>query len=333
MGLSSVASPWWWAGFGALVLALLALDLGVFHRRDQAMTPRQALAWSGFWIALALLFGVGVFLRFGAERGEEFLAGYLVEYSLSVDNLFVFVAVFGALRIPAALQRRVLFWGILSALVLRAAMILAGAALLERFHWLMYAFGGLLLLTGLKLWWRRREEAGAEAGPALRWVRRLVPSTPELRGSAFLVRENGRWLATPLLLALMAIEVADVVFAVDSIPAVFGVTRDPFIVFTSNVFAILGLRSLYFALAALVDRFTHLKAGLALVLVFVGAKMVAAGWVKVPAAISLAVITGILAAAVAASLWRPRAARPAGPEGAGEPGGTGGSGRSRREAA
>jgi len=313
MGLSSVASPAWWAGFGALVLLLLALDLGVFHRRERVVAPREALAWSGFWIGLALLFGLGVFLRFGAERGEEFLAGYLVEKSLSVDNLFVFVVLFGALRIPAALQHRVLFWGILSALVLRGAMIFAGAALLARFHWLMYVFGGLLLLTGVKLWRKRREEAGAEAGPVLRWVRRLVPSTPELRGKAFLVREGGRWLATPLLVALVAIELTDVVFAVDSIPAVFAVTQDPFIVFTSNVFAILGLRSLYFALAGLMDRFTHLKAGLALVLVFVGAKMVAAGWVKVAPAASLGVIALILAVAVAASLWRPRRGAAAAP--------------------
>ena len=308
MGLSSVASPAWWAGFGALVLVLLALDLGVFHRRDRAVAPREALAWSGFWIALALLFGLGVFLRFGAERGEEWLAAYLVEESLSIDNLFVFAVLFAALRIPAALQHRVLFWGILSAVVLRGLMILAGSALLTRFHWLMYVLGGLLLLTGVKLWLKRQEEAGSEAGGMLRWARRLIPSTSQLRGRAFLVREGGRWRATPLLVALVAIEITDVIFAVDSIPAVFAVTQDPFIIFTSNIFAILGLRSLYFALAGLVDRFTHLKAGLSLVLVFVGVKMIAAGWVKIPAAASLGVIAAILAGSVAASLWRPRRA-------------------------
>jgi tellurite resistance protein TerC len=313
---ATIGTPWLWAGFVAFVLAMLALDLGVFHRKDHVVRTREALAWSGVWIALALLFGGGVFVWFGPEPGIEYLTGYLIEKSLSVDNLFVFVVVFAALGIPAVYQHRVLFWGILSALVLRAGMILGGAALLHRFHWLIYVFGGFLVLTGLKLFRQRSEPQDPERSPAIRLVRRLVPSTSRLDGPAFFTRENGRRVATPLFLALAAVEFTDVVFAVDSIPAIFAVTDDPFIVFTSNVFAILGLRSLYFALAGMVERFIYLKTGLAAVLVFVGLKMIAAGWVKVPAAASLLVVLGILAAAVVASLWRtrPGAGAPAEPK-------------------
>jgi len=328
--LTTIASPWMWAGFVVFVLAVLALDLGVFHRKDHVIGTREALAWSGVWAALALAFGAGVFWRFGSDRGWEFLAGYLIEKSLSVDNLFVFVVLFGALGIPPIYQHRVLFWGILSALVLRAAMILGGAALLARFHWLIYVFGGFLLATGVKLWLQRGAESHPERGLAMRLVQRIVPSTSRFDGHAFFTRENGRRVATPLFLALVAIEATDVVFAVDSIPAIFAVTDDPFIVFTSNLFAILGLRSLYFALARFVDRFTYLKAGLAAVLVFVGAKMIASGWVKVAPFVSLGVIAAILGAAVAASLLRerlaaraegvrPSPAAPAAPPGAAPP--------------
>jgi tellurite resistance protein TerC len=295
-----------WAGFVAFVVAMLALDLGVLNRKAHVVGPREALGWSAAWVGLALAFGAWVFFQFGAAKGEEFLAGYLVEKSLSVDNLFVFVVLFAALGIPRALQHRVLFWGILSALVLRAAMIVGGAALLDRFHWLLYVFGGFLLFTGVKLWRHRAEAEDPGAGKVLALVRRLVPSTPRLDGQAFFVREGGRWVATPLFLALASIEVADVVFAVDSIPAVFAVTSDPFVVFTSNIFAILGLRALYFLLADMVGRFAYLKTGLSAVLVFVGAKMLVAGWVKVPPAASLSVIAGILAVSVGASLWRTR---------------------------
>jgi tellurite resistance protein TerC len=295
-----------WAGFVAFVVAMLALDLGVLNRKAHVVGPREALGWSAAWVGLALAFGAWVFFQFGAAKGEEFLAGYLVEKSLSVDNLFVFVVLFAALGIPRALQHRVLFWGILSALVLRAAMIVGGAALLDRFHWLLYVFGGFLLFTGVKLWRHRAEAEDPGAGKVLALVRRLVPSTPRLEGQAFFVREGGRWVATPLFLALASIEVADVVFAVDSIPAVFAVTSDPFVVFTSNIFAILGLRALYFLLADMVGRFAYLKTGLSAVLVFVGAKMLVAGWVKVPPAASLSVIAGILAVSVGASLWRTR---------------------------
>ena len=306
-GVESVGTPGAWIGFVTFVVAMLALDLGVLNRKAHVVGPREALAWSALWVGMALGFAALVFVHFGAARGEEFLAAYLVEKSLSVDNLFVFVVLFGALGIPRELQHRVLFWGILSALVLRAAMIVGGAALLQRFHWLIYVFGCFLLFTGVKLWRHRADAEDPGAGRVLGWVRKVVPSTPKLSGSAFFVHEGGRWLATPLFLGLASIEIADVAFAVDSIPAVFAVTNDPFIVFTSNIFAILGLRALYFLLADLVGRFAFLKAGLSAVLVFVGVKMLVAAWIKIPPAASLSVIAGILTMAVAASVWRNRA--------------------------
>jgi len=307
-------SPWLWGSFAMVILALLALDLGVFHRREHVVRPREALAWSAVWIALALAFGAALWASRGPDPAEEYLAGWLIEKSLSVDNLFVFVVVFGALGIPAAHQHRVLFWGIVAALAMRAAMIWGGAALLARFHWLVYVFGAFLVLTGVRLWMHRRDAPPPDGGLLARLVRRVLPSTPNLHGRRFLVREGGRLVATPLLVALVIVELSDVVFAVDSIPAIFAVTDDPFIVFTSNVFAMLGLRSLYFLLAGLVDRFSHLKTGLAAVLVFVGAKMAAADWVKIPPAPSLAIIASLLGAAVALSLLRTRAAQ-AGAEG------------------
>lgn len=316
--MHSVGTPWAWAGFVAAVVALLALDLGVFHREDRAPSAREALAWTGAWIGAALAFGALVWWRWGATVGLEYLTGYLVEKSLSVDNLFVFVVVFGALGIPAAYQRRVLFWGIFGALGLRAGMIAGGAALLARFSWLVHVFGGFLVLTAVRLFLARAEAPHPERSPAFRLVRRLVATTSRLDGHAFVVREGGRRVATPLLVALLGIELGDVVFALDSIPAVFGVTRDPFVVFTSNVFAILGLRSLYFAVARLVDRFRYLKIGLSAVLAFVGAKMLAAPWIHVHAAASLAIVAALLGAAIAASAVRPR--RAAGSSARGSPG-------------
>jgi len=295
-------------GFLAFVLAMLALDLGLFHRREHVVGTREALAWSGVWVALALAFGAGVWWFSGGEKGMEFLSAYLVEKSLSVDNVFVFSAIFGALGIPALYQHRVLFWGILSALVLRAAMIVGGVALLERFHWLTWAFAALLVLTGVKLWVKRAEAPSLEGSRALRLARRLVPATDGLRGKRFLVREGGRWLATPLLLALVLVEGADIVFAVDSIPAVFAVTTDTFVVFTSNVFAILGLRSLYFLLAGFVDKLVYLRPALAAILVLVGAKMGLATVYPVPVAASLGAIAAILTAAVVLSLRHARRA-------------------------
>jgi len=306
MPAEPIGSPGLWAGFVAFVLAMLALDLGVFHRKAHVVGVREALTWSIVWVALACVFGAGVWSKFGSERGLEYFTGYLIEKSLSIDNVFVFVVIFASLGIPAIHQHRVLFWGILSALVMRAAMIFAGSALLARFHWLIYAFGAFLVLTGVKLFLHRDRPQRPEDSFAMRLVRRLVPSTDRLDGARFFTRVDGRLLATPLFLALVLVEITDVIFAVDSVPAIFAVTNDPFIVFTSNVFAILGLRSLYFLLADLADRFRYLKTGLAAVLVFVGAKMSAVEVVKIPPLVSLAVVAGILAASVVASVLRPR---------------------------
>ncbi|HET8538858.1 MAG TPA: TerC family protein [Anaeromyxobacter sp.] len=297
---------WEWVGFLGIVVALLAVDLGVFHRKDHVIRPREALRWSLVWVALALAFGAFVWVRHGSDPALLYLTGYVVEESLSVDNMFVFVVIFGALGIPPLYQRRVLFWGILSALVLRGAMIGAGAALLHRFHWIIYVFGGFLVLTGVKLLVTGGHAPHPEKSAAFRALSRLVPSTPRLDGNRFFTRENGRRVATPLFFALALIEISDIVFAVDSIPAIFAITDDPFIVFTSNIFAILGLRSLYFVLASFVERFTYLKPSLAFVLLFVGAKMSATDVVKIHPAVSLAVIVGILGTGVVASVLRAR---------------------------
>ena len=302
-----------WGVFGVLVLGMLALDLGVFHRKEHVVRPREALAWSGVWIALSLVFAGFVWLRHGPDSGLEFLTGYVIEKSLSVDNIFVFVVIFGALGIPALHQHRVLYWGILTALVLRGAMIAGGAALLARFHWVIYVFGGFLVLTGAKLIFGRGGPSHPTEGSIYRVLTRVVPATPRFHGQAFFTVENGKRVATPLFFALVLIELSDVVFAVDSIPAIFAVTQDPFIVFTSNIFAILGLRSLYFLLAGVVERFTYLKPSLALVLLFVGAKMLLADVVKIHPAVSLAVVLLILAAGIVASAVKARRAGPSAP--------------------
>jgi tellurite resistance protein TerC len=302
----SVGTPVLWGAFVALVLLFLALDLGLFHRRDERISVRDALTWTVLWVALALGFNLLVAHWFGPVHAAEFLTGYLIEKSLSVDNLFVFLLIFTSLQIPARLQHRVLFWGILTALVLRAAMILAGTALLARFHWLLYAFGAFLAFTGTRL--LVSQQGGApdpEQGAIFRLLRRAIPVTHELHGRHFLARQGGRWLATPLLLALVLIEVSDVVFALDSIPAIFGVTLDPFIIFTSNIFAILGLRSLFFALSSALDRFVHLGRGLGLVLLFIGAKMLVEPWLRIDQWTSLAVVAVLLLGSVAVSLRWP----------------------------
>ena len=304
--MESVATSELWAGFVAFVVAMLALDLGVFHRRARAVGTREALLWSGVWVALALAFAAVIWWAWGSERGLEFLTGWLIEKSLSVDNLFVFAIVFASLGIPAVHQHRVLFWGILSALVLRALMIFAGAAMLGRFHWLVYVFGAFLVVTGFRLFLERGRESHPERSWPMRLAGRLIPSTPRLHGERFFAGENGRRVATPLFTSLLMVEGTDVVFAVDSIPAIFAITQDPFIVFTSNIFAILGLRSLYFLLAGLLERFRYLKVGLAAVLVFVGAKLAAVDFVKLPPLASLAVIALLLGGAVAASWLRAR---------------------------
>ena len=303
--LTSIGTPALWMGFVALVVALLAIDLGVFHRKDREISAREALSWTAVWILLALAFDGLLWWRAGATTALDFLTAYLVEKSLSIDNLFVFVLVFGTLRIPPRLQHRVLFWGILGALVLRGAMILAGTALLTRFGWLVQVFGAFLLVAGARLLLQREAEpAPLDRTLAFRAFRRVFPTTHRLDGHRFVTRDLGRWAATPLLLALFLVESSDIVFALDSVPAALGVTLDPFVVFTSNVFAILGLRSLYFAVARLLGRFEYLKVGLALVLGFIGAKMLAAPVVHVPPAVSLAIVLALLGGAVVASLVR-----------------------------
>lgn len=306
MTIETIGTPQLWIGFTAFVLVLLALDLGVFHRKTHEVSMREALGWSIVWIGLALGFMVAIGVWFGVERAEEFLAGFLIEKALAVDNLFVFAVIFSSFAVPPALQHRVLFWGILGALVMRALFIWLGAALLQQFHWVMYVFGGFLVLTGIKLLLQQEKELHPEQHPLVRLFKRLVPTVPDYHGTRFFLREKGRWYATPLLIVLLVIEGTDVVFAVDSIPAIFAVTSDPFIVYTSNIFAILGLRSLYFLLAGVIGKFHYLKVGLALVLAFVGVKMLLLDVYKIPIEISLLVIITLLGGAVAASLLWPR---------------------------
>jgi tellurite resistance protein TerC len=308
MPVESVGTPGLWLGFTIFVLALLALDLGVFHRRAHAVGYKEALGWSAFWVSLALGFALLVHRSFGAQPALEFLTGYLIEEALSVDNMFVFLVVFRYFAVPAELQHGVLFWGILGALVMRGIFILAGAALIERFHVLIYVFGGFLLLTGIKLLRDQDAEVDPERNPVRRFFARFVPLVKEYRGQRFLVREGGRVLATPLLLVLAVVEATDVVFAVDSIPAIFGITTDPFIVYTSNVFAILGLRSLFFVLAGAMSRFHLLKLALGLVLAFVGIKMLVADFVEIPILASLSVVAALFGGAIVLSLLFPRRA-------------------------
>ncbi len=302
--IESVGSLWLWVGFNVFVLALLALDLGVFHRNAHEVSLREASVWSVVWVSLALLFNAGIWYFQGSQPALEFFTGYLIEKSLSVDNIFVFALIFSYFHVPAKYQHRVLFWGILGALVLRAFFIVVGAALLAKFHWIIYIFGAFLILTGLKMALFRGTELDPSKNPVLRLVRRIFPVTDDYRGEKFFVREKGKLFATPLFLVLALVESTDVVFAVDSIPAIFAVTRDPFLVYTSNVFAILGLRSLYFLLAGVMGKFSYLKLGLAIVLIFVGVKMTIASWIKIPIALSLGVIGGVILLSILASLWK-----------------------------
>jgi tellurite resistance protein TerC len=302
MFLHSIGSPALWAGFLIFVLAMLALDLGLFHRKDHAIGFREALLWSGIWIALSLLFGAGITLGFGMQKGLEFFTGYVIEKALSIDNLFVFLVIFSAFQVQAALQHRVLFWGIMGALLLRGVFILAGGAFLESFHWAIYIFGAILLATGVRLLVRRDAEMHPERNPVTRLFSRVLPLALDYRGPRFMIVRQGRRLFTTLFLALVTVEVTDVIFAVDSIPAVFAVTTDPFIVFTSNIFAILGLRSLYFLLAGVMEKFRYLKLGLAGVLLFVGAKMLLSGVLTIPIGLSLGVIAIMIGGSIAISL-------------------------------
>jgi tellurite resistance protein TerC len=300
------ASVTWWVLFNVFVLAMLALDLGVFHRKAHEVHLREALAWTGVWVTLALLFNAGLWYWQGGTVALQFLTGYFIEKALSVDNIFVFVLIFSAFGVPAAYQHRVLFWGILGALVMRASLITAGIVLIQRFHWVIYVFGAFLVITGIKMAVTENEEVHPERNPVLKLFRRLVPVTPTYEGQHFIVTRGGRRYATPLLLVLVLVETSDLIFAFDSIPAVLAITTDPFIVYTSNVFAILGLRALYFALAGVVRMFHYLHYGLSFVLVFVGVKMLIVDWYKIPVAASLGVIALLLTAAVIASIAWPK---------------------------
>ncbi|WP_396222935.1 TerC family protein [Gemmatimonas sp.] len=301
----------WWIGFNVMVLFLLALDLGVFNRKAHAVSVKEALGWSALWVSLAIGFGLWIGQSMGRQSMLEFYAGYLVEQALSVDNLFVFILIFGYFRVPQELQHRVLFWGILGALLMRGAMIGAGAILLAQFHWIIYLFGAFLVYTGFKMAFGGGSDIEPEQNPVIRMVRRFVPLTTKFHGEQFFVQEaiepGGalRRVATPLFVVLVLVETTDVVFAVDSIPAIFGVTRNPFLVYTSNVFAILGLRSLYFVLANVIGKFHLLKYGLSVVLAFVGVKMLLNDVRPIGIGVSLGVVAGVLVGSVLLSLVIP----------------------------
>jgi tellurite resistance protein TerC len=291
-----------WVGFNAFVLLMLALDLGVFHRKSHHVSVKEALVWTSVWIGLSLAFNFFIYYRFGEELAVQFLTGYLIEKSLSVDNIFVIILIFSYFRVPDEYQHKVLFLGILGALVMRAIFIFAGIELIHTFHWLIYIFGGFLVVTGIKMLFAKDVPMNADKNLFVKMVRRVIPVTEGYVGDKFFTRINGVLLATPLFLALIVIEGTDLIFAVDSIPAILAISDEPFIVYTSNIFAILGLRSLYFALAGIEKYFKYLKYGLALILVFVGTKMAIADLFKIPVEISLLVIAGILAISMIASV-------------------------------
>ena len=297
---------WVWVVFNLFVLAMLALDLGVLRRKSHEVGMKEALTWSAIWISLALLFNAGIYHFRGPQSGMEFLTGYLIEKALSVDNIFVFIMIFAYFKVPALYQHKVLFWGILGALVMRAICIAAGVKLLKEFHWLIYVFGAFLILTGIKMLTSHGKQIDPGKNPMLKLFRRIMPVTENFEGDRFFVRRDGRKWATPLFIALLFVEMSDLIFAVDSIPAILAITQDPFIVYTSNVFAILGLRSLYFALAGIMGMFHYLHYGLSAILVFVGTKMVIVDWYKIPVATSLGVVAGILVLSVVVSLMFPK---------------------------
>ncbi len=289
--------------FNLFVLLMLALDLGVFHRQAHAPSFREACAWYAVWVTLSIAFNVGLYLWRGAQPALEFLTGYILEVSLSMDNVFVFAVILSYMAVPVRYQHRVLFWGVVGALVMRAAFIAAGVALVSRFAWVLYAFGLFLAITGVRLLIQKQGEVHPERNPVLRAARNAFPLAEDYEGAAFFVRRSGKLLATPLLLVLVLIESTDVLFAVDSIPAIFSVTLDPFIVYTSNIFAILGLRSLYFVLAGAITKFRYLRSGLSIVLIFVGVKMLVVHFYKIHILISLGVICMILTSTIVGSVW------------------------------
>ena len=303
--MENVNMIWFWVGFNVFVLAMLALDLGVFHRKSHEVRFKEAMAWTGVWVVLALIFNAAVYYWWGAQAGLEFLTGYLIEKSLSIDNVFVFLLIFSYFKVPSKYQHEVLFWGILGALIFRASFIAVGITLLEHFHWLVYVFGAFLVFTGVKLALEKDKEIHPERNPVLRLFRRIMPVTEQYEEGKFFVRKNGRTWATPLFVVLLVIETTDVIFAIDSIPAILAITKDPFIVYTSNVFAILGLRALYFALAGIMRLFHHLHYGLAVILGFVGIKMILSDIYKIPIVVSLGFILSALALSIIASLLWP----------------------------
>lgn len=303
-------SIWLWIGFTVFVVLVLALDLGVFHRKAHVVTFKEAMTWVCVWVTLATIFGIGIWVMEGQEKSLEFFTGYLIEQSLSVDNVFVFALLFAHFKVPALYQHRVLFWGVLGAIVMRALMIGAGAALIHRFEWIIYIFGAFLIFTGWKMLAKKDEELHPEDNPLIKYIQRFMPVTPTYHGEKFTIRQNGRLYATPLLVVLICVEFSDVIFAVDSIPAIFAVTKDPFIVYTSNIFAIMGLRSLYFALGGMMNKFHYLGLALGIILIFIGIKMLLGHTpYKIDTSISLGVVVTILAAAIFASLRWPEKAK------------------------
>ncbi len=296
---------WLWAGFIAFVLAMLVIDLGIFNRKAHAIKMKEALIWCTIWISLAVLFCIGTYIYKGHQAGLEFLTGYLIELSLSLDNLFVFLLIFSYFRVAPTLQHKVLYWGILGALIMRAAMIAGGIALITKFHWIIYVFGAFLVFTGIKMLTSGDTEIHPDKNPIIRLARKLFPVTPQYHGDHFFARIDGRLFATPMFLVLLMIETTDLVFAVDSIPAILAITQDTFIVYTSNVFAILGLRSFYFALAGMFYKFRFLKVGLSIVLAYVGVKMLIADFFKIPTFISLGVIVVTIGTSILVSFLIP----------------------------
>lgn len=291
-----------WIGFNVFVLLMLVLDLGVFHRKSKEISVKEALTWTAIWIFISFLFNVFIYFHFGSEDAFEFFTGYVIEKSLSVDNIFVIILIFSYFNVPAAYQHKVLFWGILGALVMRVTFILAGIELISKFHWLIYIFGGFLVFTGIRILTQDEQKLNPEKNPVVKLVRRLFRVTPTFHEDQFFVKVNGLIWATPLFMVVVLIEATDLIFAVDSIPAILAISEDSFIVYTSNVFAILGLRSLYFAVAGLEKYFTYLKYGLSAILVFVGAKMCLTEVYKIPIELSLGIIVLILSVAIVASV-------------------------------
>jgi tellurite resistance protein TerC len=300
-----VATPLIWASFIAIIVALLALDLGVLRKEDKKLTTAQAFTWCVFWVGLAAVFNLVILYYFGSQKALEFLTGYIVEQALSVDNIFVFLVLFSFFAVKEDYQHRVLFYGILGAIVMRGLFVILGSELLSRFHWTIYIFGAILIISGIKLLKSGDEEMNPEKNPIIRFFRKVVPLTPDYHEQKFMVRIDGKLFATPLLLVLVAIECTDLVFAVDSVPAIFAITKDPFIVFSSNIFAILGLRSYFFLLSGVIGTIAYLKMGLSVVLMYVGCKMLLHHIYPIPTVLSLGIIVGILAVSIGASFLFP----------------------------